>query len=164
MKNTQINYSRQFHQRKCQKADLSIDYIDKNRFRIHQSYSRVWDNMLDLVLKNYNLNIANKDSGLITTEWDSYYLDNKVYRNKLSVRVKQLNWKMVDVIIYNNVEILADNRETQGPMVWLPEDEGKAEIGRLITNLSIVLRMKKPNLPTEYIAVKKTSSDKSLTR
>ena len=42
---------------------------------------------------------------------------------------------MVDVIIYNNVEILADNRETQGPMVWLPEDEGKAEIGRLITNL-----------------------------
>ena len=33
------------------KADLSIDYIDKNRFRIHQSYSRVWDNMLDLVLK-----------------------------------------------------------------------------------------------------------------
>ena len=91
--------------------DLGIDYIDKNRFRIHKTYSRVWDNILDLVLKNYNLNIADKNSGLITTEWDSYYLNNKVFRNKLSIRVKQPNWNMVDVIVYNNVEILADNRE-----------------------------------------------------
>ena len=137
-----------------EKTVSTIDYIDKNRFRIHQSYTRVWDCMLDLMLKNYNLTIANKSSGLMTTEWDSFYLDNKVYRNKLSVRVKQLNWNMVDVIVYNNVEVLADNRESMGPMVWLPENDGKYEIGRIITNLSILLRMGKPNLPKEYIAGK----------
>ena len=36
-------------------------------------------------------------------------------------------------------------------MIWLPENDGKLEIGRLITNLSIVLRVKKPTLPKEYI-------------
>ena len=61
---------------------------------------------------------------------------------------------MVDVIVYNNVEVLADNRESMGPMVWLPENDGKYEIGRIITNLSILLRMGKPNLPKEYIAGK----------
>ncbi len=142
----------------------TIDYIDKNRFRIHQSYTRVWDCMLDLMLKNYNLTIANKSSGLMTTEWDSFYLDNKVYRNKLSIRVKQLNWNMVDVIVYNNVEVLADNRESVGPMVWLPENDGKYEIGRVITNLSILLRMGKPNLPKEYIAGKPQKASAVQTR
>ena len=151
--------------KRTQKARLpSVDYIDKNRFRIHQTYSRVWDCTIDLMLKNYNLNIANKSSGLITTEWDSFYLDGKVYRNKLSIRVKKLNWNMVDVIVYNNVEILADNTGNSGPMIWLPEHDGKPEIGRIITNLAILLRMGKPNIPEEYVAKKPQRNLKSATR
>ena len=130
----------------------SIFSIDQNTFRFHLTFSKVWNSAIDVLLENYNLNIVDRKSGIITTEWDSFYLENKVYRNKVSVRVKKLAYNMVDVTIHNSVETLQNIGNGGLASAWLPHPKNHEEMGRLIHNMAINLGQPKPVLPREMMA------------
>ena len=117
--------------------------IDKRTFRFKQDFGSVWNSALEVLLHNYNLNIVDKDSGVITTEWDTFYLKDAVFRNKVSIRVKKTSWKTVDVIVYNNVETLKPNR-TALSNVWFPARNDNKEVRRLIQNMALVLNQDPP--------------------
>jgi hypothetical protein len=136
--------------------------MDPGTVRFHASYDRVWSAMLDVLLKNYNLAIADKTNGLVTTEWDSYYLDDRLHRNKLSLHVKKLGPNIVEMLIYNNVESLSRAGET-GTEVWLPIERNKPEIGRVVQNMAISLNLPAPDLPVEMIAAAPKSGSASET-
>ncbi|SME91676.1 hypothetical protein [Pseudobacteriovorax antillogorgiicola] len=126
--------------------------IDKNTFRFHLSFNDVWNTALDVLLENYNLTIVDRRSGVITTEWDSFFLDGKVYRNKVSLRVKKLNYSMVDVTIHNSVESLQNVGHGGIASAWLPYPKNAEEMGRIVHNMAINLGQPKPVLPREMIA------------
>ncbi len=84
-----------------------ISQIGESVFRIQMPYDRVWDTTVDVLLRNYNLQIVERSSGILTTEWDSYYLDGKVHRNKVSIRLKNIGNQGVDLTIHNSVEVLS---------------------------------------------------------
>jgi hypothetical protein len=126
--------------------------VDQGTFRIQLSYDRVWEATLDVLLRNYNLAIADRTNGLITTEWDSYYLDGKVHRNKVSMRLKRMAGVGVEVTIFNNVEVLSKLPDGGITEIWLPTDKNKPEIGRIIQNMAIAMGQPKPNLPQELMA------------
>ena len=119
--------------------------VDKRTFRFKLDFNSVWNSALEVLLHNYNLNIASKDSGVITTEWDTFFLKDAVFRNKISVRVKKSSWKTVDVIVYNNVETLNHNATQIGP-VWYPAANDSKEVKRLIQNMAVVLNQDPPKM------------------
>lgn len=126
-----------------------IVQVNEGTFRVPMHYNRAWDTLLDVLLQNYNLQIVDKNSGILTSEWDSFYLDGKVHRNKVSLRMKRIGNQGVDLTIHNNVEVLS--RVPDGVSeVWLPSDRTKPEIGRIIQNLAIQSGTPKPNLTAEY--------------
>jgi hypothetical protein len=127
----------------------TIYAIDKQTFRIALKDTDVWDAALNVLLRNYNLNIVDRNSGIITTEWDSYYLNKEVYRNKLSLRVAKSSYSSVDVTIHNNVEKLRDASQAAGTVgaVWLPAADPANEVGRVIQNMALVLNQPPPVLP-----------------
>lgn len=127
--------------------------LDGNTFRFQLSFSKVWNSALDVLLENYNLNIVDRRSGIITTEWDSFYLDSKIYRNKVSLRVKKLAYNMVDVTVHNSVETLQNVGTGGMSSAWLPHAKSSEEMGRLIHNMAINLGQPKPVLPREMIAI-----------
>ncbi len=132
-------------------APASVVMIDPGTVRFQAAYDKVWDGMLDVLLKNYNLAIADRANGLVTTEWDSYYLDDRVHRNKLSIRLKKINPMGTELQIYNNVEVLS--RSADGVTeLWLPTNRNKPEIGRVIQNMAIALNLSAPDLPVEMLA------------
>jgi hypothetical protein len=141
-------------------AKPSIFAVDQGTFRFQLGFERVWDATLDVLLRNYNLAIADKANGLITTEWDSYYLDGKVHRNKLSLRIKRMVGSLVEVTIFNNVELLSKLPDGGITEIWLPTDKNKAEIGRIIQNLAIAMGQPKPDLPQELMAGSTPTADK----
>lgn len=130
----------------------SIFALDGNTFRFQLSFGRVWNSALDVLLENYNLNIVDRKSGVITTEWDSFYLDSKVYRNKVSLRIKKLAYNMVDVTIHNSVETLQSVGAGGVSSAWLPHPKSSEEMGRLVHNMAINLGQPRPVLPNEMIA------------
>ena len=119
--------------------------VDKRTFRFRLDFNSVWNSALEVLLHNYNLNIVNKDSGVITTEWDTFFLKESVYRNKISLRIKKSSWNSVDVIVYNNVEALNQNATRIGP-VWFPAAGDVKEITRLIQNMAVVLNQDPPKV------------------
>ena len=131
------------------KTQATIYAIDDQTYRFLLKSEDVWDTALSVLLKNYNLTIVDKNSGIVTTEWDSFYLNNKVYRNKISMRVRRISWNQVDVTIRNNVERLHDATEAAGSLgtVWLPSDDIAGETARIVQNMALVLNQPPPILP-----------------
>ena len=127
----------------------TIYALDKQTFRIALRDIEVWDAALNVLLRNYNLTIVDRNSGIITTEWDSYYLNKEVFRNKLSVRVAKSAYSAVDVTIHNNVEKLRDASQAAATVgaVWLPAADPANEVGRVIQNMALVLNQPPPVLP-----------------
>lgn len=125
----------------------SIYAVDKQTFRFALKEPEVWDAALNILLRNYNVTIVDRNSGIITTEWDSFYLNNEVFRNRVSIRISKSS--VVDVMIHNNVEKLKDASQAAGTVgaVWLPADDPANEIGRLIQNMALLLNQPPPVLP-----------------
>ena len=113
----------------------AIHVIDSNTFRIEISYPTVWDSLLSVLIRNYNIILADSTSGIITTDWDSFYLKENTLRNRISVKVKKLSYNNTELIFHNSVESL----KTTTSYVWLPEPDKYNEIERIMNNMAILL-------------------------
>lgn len=124
---------------------------DQNTFRLKFHPSDVWETLLDVLIKNYSLAIVDKNAGVLATDWDSFYIGKKVYRNKLSIRVKKtpLNGEKVhevEFVIHNNVEKLGELPQGNFglSMVWLPAHDPIDEVTRVIQNMALLLKIPPP--------------------
>ena len=113
----------------------AIHVIDANTFRVEISYPVVWDNLLSVLIRNYNIILADSSTGIITTDWDSFYLKENTLRNRISVKVKKLSYSNTELIFHNSVERL----KTTTSYVWLPEPDKYNEIERIMNNIAILL-------------------------
>lgn len=127
----------------------SIYAIDEHTYRFRIREQDVWEAVLSVLMKNYNLTIVDRRNGVVTTEWDSYYLNNYVFRNKVSIRLRKNSYNVVDLMIHNNVEKLRDATQAAGTMgaVWLPAKDEAKEVGRILQNMSLVLNQPPPIMP-----------------
>lgn len=139
----------------------NIYAVNEQTVRFRLPFQSVWDGAIEVLLKNYNLNIVDQKSGVITTEWDSFYLGEHIYRNKVSVRIKRVSWDLVDLVAYNNVEVLQANKGSSAG-IWLPTNQGPQEIGRIIQNMAIALRQAPPVLPQSMMAVNQDLEKQSI--
>lgn len=130
--------------------------IASNKYRFHQKYEQVWESALGVLLANYNIAIVNKESGVITTEWDTFYLNKKVYRNKITLFIKHSSWGLVDVMIYNNVETLG-SEAFGSKSTWFPDTQEEKESSRIIRNMAISLNQPPPDISSKPIARSQTS-------
>jgi hypothetical protein len=127
----------------------TIYALDRHTFRFQLRDAEVWDAALNVLLRNYTLTIVDRQTGVITTEWDSYFLGNAVYRNKLSLRVQAVQRGAVDVTLHNSVERLRDAAQATGSVgaVWLPAEDPASEIQRVVQNMALVLNQPPPVMP-----------------
>jgi hypothetical protein len=128
----------------------TIYAVDKMTYRFAVRDGDIWDAAINVLLRNYNLTIVDKQSGILTTEWDSYFLNNEVYRNKVSLHMARSSSNTVDMTIHNNVERLRDASQANAGAVgavWLPAEDGANETARIIQNMALVLNQPPPVLP-----------------
>ena len=126
----------------------SVYAVDGQTYRFKKNRHDVWDSTVTVLLKNYNLTIANEESGIITTEWDKFVLNDNYYRNKVSIRVQPINSNLTEVAIHNAVEKLQSPAETRIPgagSIWLPSEDVANELHRLVQNVSVVMSLEPPS-------------------
>ncbi len=127
----------------------TIYALDNQTFRFSMNEKVVWNAAINVLMRNYNLTIVNQGAGLLTTEWDSFYLNSDVYRNKISIRVRRSSYGVVDLTIHNNVEKLRDASQAAGTIgaVWLPAKDEAKEVSRVLQNMALVLNQPPPVFP-----------------
>ena len=123
----------------------AVQAVDERTYRFSMRDDDVWDAALNVLLHNYNLTIVDKDSGVISTEWDTFFRERLVYRNKVTLRVRRLNYRMVEVVIHNATERLQDGTQagTVGA-VWMPTTDDGRETSRIVRNMAVALGQNPP--------------------
>lgn len=147
-------------------ARATIYAIDRQTFRFALRDTDVWDTALNVLLRNYSLTIVDRQSGVIATEWDSYFLNSAVYRNKISMHIIRNSGGTTDLTIHNSVERLRDASQAAGTVgaVWLPASEPTSEVARLVQNMAIVLNQPPPVLPPNSAIAKDAPSSSPVSR
>lgn len=150
----------------AQPQRATIYAVDRQTFRFSLREGDVWDAALNVLLRNYNLTIVDKTSGILTTEWDSYFLNNEVYRNRVSMRIARSSSNSVDMVIHNNVERLRDASQATNAVgaVWLPAEDAASEPARIVQNMALLLNQPPPVLPPNSAVASGKGSDSTLKR
>lgn len=132
----------------------SIYAIDEKTFRFSLAEDQIWDAALNVLLRNYNLTIVDKNSGVITTELDTFFLNQEAFRNKVSIRIQRNSRNSCDVMIHNSVEKLTNGVATGAVgAVWLPSNDEANEVHRIVRNMAILLNQPPPFIPGGNVAV-----------
>jgi hypothetical protein len=142
------------------RARATIYAVDKHTYRFSLREPDVWDTVINVLLRNYNLTIVDRSSGVITTEWDSFFLDKEVYRNRLSLRVVKTGRDQVEMTVHNNVERLRDASQATNTVgaVWLPAEDRGSEVARIVQNMALLLNQPPPVLPPDSAIAKGSSA------
>lgn len=125
-----------------------ITALSPGAWLIPERPGEVWNGVLNILLRHYNVQTVNQESGVITTEWDRFYLNQKVYRNKISLRVVNGPYQQTHLMVVNNVEVLQDGADAGSlSPVWLPSKDTSQESERLVRSLAAWLRISPPVNP-----------------
>lgn len=129
--------------------------IDSQTFSILIPSEDVWNAAINVLMRNYNLTIIDRQNGVITTEWDSFYLDKQVFRNKVSLRITPFNYRQSKLMIINNIETLQEHSSTGTASfgaVWVPSQDVAGESARIIKGIAALLRQPPPVIPPDMLS------------
>lgn len=116
------------HRPAASKPKRLVKKVGPNKFFISAPQKEIWPLLIETLLSHYNINLLDRKSGVITTEWDSFYLKGALHRNKLSISVQKQQINETVLKIYNNLEYLSDSGQAA---IWLPSDQEEAEVSRV---------------------------------
>jgi hypothetical protein len=143
-------FDRPVLKKKAQSNPATIYPINEQTFRFQLNDEKVWSAALDVLMQDYNLLVVDRKSGVISTEWDSFYLDKKIFRNKISVRITRKSWGQANLTIVNKIETLREGlAQSADDAIWIPTKDSKSEPARIIQSMALVLQQPQPNLPPQ---------------
>lgn len=133
--------------------------LDAGIFVVELNNDLVWDGLIDTLMHTYILELVNPASGIVTTAWNTYYFEEKLFRNKISIRVQRRSRGSTQLTILNKIEQLEGN-PAKNSAIWLPAEDSVTESARVILNLALALNQPSPALPMEWdMAQKRLKED-----
>ena len=117
-------------------------------YEFNASYTKVFETSIRAIIEDYNLHILSADSGVITTDWDNYYDDKDLKRNKVSLLIKKTGWNRTMLTFRNHSQLLARQPgDSKTEKVWRPVESSPKEEQRIINNIKMLLgKPKRSNL------------------
>lgn len=127
-------------------APRTVGQLRENTFTIAAPYHHTFRTALEILAENYPIHLVDAKAGVITTAYDMYYLDNRLYRNRLTLVISATGKTSCTMVVNNSREVLDVSRVGEvGSKVWFPELKNQQEIKRVAQNLARKLSL--PYLP-----------------
>lgn len=116
-------------------SPLMFQRLDKNTWRIAASAPVVFQTAARILSQTYILSKTDRRSFSLSTEWDKFFIDGRLFRNRVSINVFPLNSKFADLVIKNSIEYYTQNNaklDTNSPDQWLPTQDITNEMERIL--------------------------------
>lgn len=116
-------------------SPLMFQRLDKNTWRIAASAPIVFQTVARILSQTYILSQTDRRSFSLSTEWDKFFIDGRLFRNRVSINVFPLNSKFADLVIKNSIEYYTQNNaklDTNSPDQWLPTQDITNEMERIL--------------------------------
>ena len=123
---------------------IAFKKVDETTYFVFLKPKHVLEVFLMVLVKNYTINIIDHTSNLISTDWDSYYVDHELFRNKITIKLTKMSPHKTKIDIINNIEKFDKPFSySTSENIWVPFDKKAEEIERIITNVKTILKRKK---------------------
>lgn len=118
-----------------------MEKIDASTYKLHANSQKALNALLTVLVKNYNINILETKFDIISTEWDTYYVNNELFRNKITIKLNRLDSYSTQVNIINKIEKY-DKPFTYSisAQMWVPYKQNEQEIFRVMDNVTTLLQ------------------------
>ena len=157
---TSLNHHHDKNLQKTQTAarNSAIERFEDQSYFIPSGFKKTWNTLLNVLIKDYNIVLLDQKNGVITTEWDKFYYQGKIYRNKLSIRLVPYMSKDSKLSITNNIEMLKiSSPGTSDSDIWIPSSDISGEKGRIINSLALILSHQPPSKIESYSRLNQSS-------
>jgi len=124
------------------KMDSYFQKVTHGVWRTPLPASEVFQVCAKLLSTHYILDKANDEKYLLT-QWDKFYLQGRLFRNKMSVSIFPINVRETEIVIKNYVEYHAPEmvaKTVAEEYQWLPTQDITDEIKRFVDGLNDQVR------------------------
>ena len=122
----------------------AVTSLADGSIRLRAKEAAVWQHLVDLLVRDYNLTILNRAEGVVTTDWDRFYVDSKLHRQRISLRISRASWSHTDLVWNNQIEMLSEGYDgTALGAIWVPGYDSTNREKRLFDQLSARLGFSK---------------------
>jgi hypothetical protein len=109
----------------------------KNVWRLNKPLQNIYYKALRMLSQDYIVTQANKESLTIQTDWDTFFLEGRLMRNRLSLTFYPLSPKQTEVQITNFVEYQKESTLPGANVGWIPGPDVTTEVDRLLSALKL---------------------------
>ncbi|APJ03551.1 hypothetical protein [Silvanigrella aquatica] len=115
---------------------FSLIHIDGNTWRTSAHPAMVFGIMSRILSQNYIIHAMDRKNMNLQTDWDKFFIDGRLFRNRINIMVFPVNPKQTEVVLKNIVEYYtgSSNNKIEENSAWLPSPDITDEINKLIDN------------------------------
>lgn len=115
-----------------------LQKVENNVWRTSSHPSGVFSILVKLLSQNYILRNIDRRNFSLTTDWDKFFVEGRLFRNRINVTVFPLSNKQTEVIVRNFVEYYSGNPQNTEESVssWLPSPDITDEVTRIVDSMN----------------------------
>ncbi|WP_186643841.1 hypothetical protein [Fluviispira vulneris] len=115
-------------------AALNLTFIEGNTWRTSAHPALVFGIMARILSQNYIITSVDRKNFNLQTEWDKFFIDGRLFRNRISLMVFPVGPRQTEVVAKNIVEYYSGsaNSKLEENTAWLPSPDITDEITKLI--------------------------------
>jgi|GEM_PF-647461 len=116
-----------------------LQKVEGNTWRTSVPATRLFSLLGRSLSHNYLLSRVDRRNLTVHTEWDKFFIDGRLFRNRLIVSVFPVSARQSEVVIRNNLEYFSGSpgkSEDMGESAWLPSPDITDEVTRLVDSVN----------------------------
>ena len=120
-------------------APLELTNIDGNIWRSGMEPVALFNMASRLLAQRYLISNVDRRSLTISTDWDKFFIEGRLFRNRLSVAVFPVGSRQTEVVIKNIVEYYSgspNGTEASQVVNWYPTPDITDELPKVIDSLN----------------------------
>lgn len=117
-------------------GNLELNKIDGNTWRTSAHPAMVFGIMARILSQAYIINSVDRKNFNLQTDWDKFFIDGRLFRNRMSVMVFPVGPRLTEVVVKNIVEYYTGNpnNKLEENSAWLPSPDLTNEVQKLVEN------------------------------
>ncbi len=116
-----------------QMSELNLMRVDENTWRTAANPKLVYSIMTRVLAQSYIVTTVDRRNMNAQTDWDKFFIDGRLFRNRMSITVFPITAGQTEIVIKNSVEyyagVVAKQEENSA---WLPSPDITDEVSKLI--------------------------------
>ena len=117
----------------------AYDKVEGNVWRTAMDPRLVYQMTTRALSRSYIINSADKRNLSISTDWDKFFVEGRLFRNRMNVTVFSIGTRQTEIIIKNTVEYYSGSPQNPIDVTasqWLPSPDITDEVPRFIDSLN----------------------------